>query len=177
MAEPKKKQKSWKDRPTACVIENCGRAVLALGLCESHYNIAREAERRAVEDGTLTPIGKGGRVKGGPGADLGGMQCTVAETAGVLQCSEETLRNFFKANENAALAYREGKESGKASLRRMQYVMAKRSAAMGIWLGKNWLGQRDSLEIGPIGGAGASAELGSEEGATALLRAVRMEKE
>ena len=39
-------------------------------------------------------------------------------------------------------------ESGRASLRRMQYVAAKKgNATMQIWLGKQYLGQKDKQEI------------------------------
>ena len=39
--------------------------------------------------------------------------------------------------------YMAGKERGKASLRRVQFDLAKRNAAMAIFLGKNLLGQSD----------------------------------
>jgi len=181
--------------------------VLALGLCQQHYEMRRAAEQRATQeaiDKNALAIGKNGRSKGGPGAglgvhnggggptkltydeptlkrirDLAGLQCTLPEIAGVLQCCDDTLRKFLDDHEEARRAFREGKENGKASLRRIQFVQAKRSAAMGIWLGKNWLGQTDSYRIGPLNGQPGSAadDLGCLESATALLRAVRSESE
>ena len=41
--------------------------------------------------------------------------------------------------------FRQKREGGKASLRRMQWRLAERNAAMAIFLGKNILGQRDSI--------------------------------
>jgi hypothetical protein len=169
-------------------------------MCEPHYRLALEIEKRVAEGRAgLAQIGKNGRVKGGPGSgkgagaggppaitndeatikrirELGGLQCTISEVAGVLQCHEETVRAFFQRHEKAARAFHEGRENGKASLRRMQFVQAKRSAAMGIWLGKNYLGQRDS-DPGSIDRGSLSDEIGNEESATALLRAVRDEIE
>jgi hypothetical protein len=187
--------------PGACIVEDCPKQIFARGLCHSHYLVMLDGEKRA---GWV--VGKNGKAKPGRGAlgergtskyngggatpkivhdestikrirDLGGLQCTLTEVAGVLQCNVETLRSFLARHEDAADAYRDGKENGKASLRRMQFVLAKRSAAMSIHLGKNYLNQRDNLEIGPINGGSLETDLGSEENATALLRAVRAESE
>ena len=38
------------------------------------------------------------------------------------------------------------REKGKISLRRAQFRLAEKSAAMAIFLGKNYLGQRDAVE-------------------------------
>lgn len=40
-------------------------------------------------------------------------------------------------------AYKKGLENGKQDLRRKQWRLADRSAAMAIWLGKQYLGQKD----------------------------------
>jgi hypothetical protein len=39
--------------------------------------------------------------------------------------------------------FREKRVSGKASLRRTQWKLAQKSTPMAIWLGKQYLGQRD----------------------------------
>ena len=36
---------------------------------------------------------------------------------------------------------------GKISLRRFQFRQAEKSYAMAIWLGKQWLGQRDNMDM------------------------------
>lgn len=36
---------------------------------------------------------------------------------------------------------------GKISLRRAQFKLAKKSANMAIWLGKQWLGQQDKVKV------------------------------
>ena len=177
--------------PQTCSIEGCERHVIAIGLCKSHYTMRRKAEQRAmnlavregdheVDDG-VGPFGALPKLSNDEATikrihDLAGLQCTIPEIAGVLQVTEPTLAAFFKKHNAARRAFKEGQQNGRASLRRMQFVQAKRSAAMAIWLGKNYLGQRDNLELGPINKDG-TLELGTEENATALLRAVRVEGE
>jgi hypothetical protein len=74
---------------------------------------------------------------------LGRIQATVQEAASVLRVSERTLQNFFAAHSDAKEAHEDGKLEGLASLRRKQFAMADKNAAMAIWLGKQYLGQRD----------------------------------
>ena len=78
---------------------------------------------------------------------LGRIQATVAESASVLRVSERTLQNFFTAHVDAKEAHEEGKLEGLASLRRKQFAMADKNAAMAIWLGKQYLGQKDKSEV------------------------------
>jgi hypothetical protein len=68
------------------------------------------------------------------------IQCTLAEMCAVLDCDENLLiRRFGKV-------IQKGKESGKASVRRMQYKAAQDgNVAMLIWLGKMLLGQKESI--------------------------------
>lgn len=77
---------------------------------------------------------------------LGRIQATVEECASVLRVSERTLQNFFAAHEDAKLAHEEGKFEGLASLRRKQFAMADKNAAMAIWLGKQYLKQREPVQ-------------------------------
>lgn len=64
--------------------------------------------------------------------------CTYPEMAAVLECSEATLMRRF------ASAVKEGKKHLKASLRRWQYAAAANgNVAMQIWLGKQFLDQRE----------------------------------
>lgn len=71
---------------------------------------------------------------------LAAIQCTTAEMAAVLGCSSDTLERRFAA------IIKEGRETGKMSLKRKQYEIAMGgNTAMLIWLGKNILGQRDTF--------------------------------
>lgn len=78
---------------------------------------------------------------------LGRIQATVEESASVLRVSLRTLQNFFTANPDAKEAHEGGMMEGRASLRRKQFAMADGNATMAIWLGKQYLGQRDKHEV------------------------------
>ena len=67
------------------------------------------------------------------------LQCTLREIGAFFGCDEKTLRNRFSAE------IAKGKEQGKISLRRMQWKTAEKGGyAMQIWLGKQYLGQKDT---------------------------------
>ena len=76
------------------------------------------------------------------------LQCTLSEIAGFFDCAEDTVERWCKREykENFADVYKKHSEAGKISLRRAQFKLAEKSAAMAIFLGKNYLGQRDSIE-------------------------------
>lgn len=80
---------------------------------------------------------------------LCGLQCTLAEIAGFFDCSEDTIENWCKRELQRGFsdAFKEWSASGKISLRRNQFRLAEKSASMAIFLGKNYLGQRDNIEI------------------------------
>lgn len=70
------------------------------------------------------------------------IHCTMEEMAAVFNCSVQTLEN------NYLDIIKRGRENGKASLRRMQYLAAQKgNIAMMIWLGKQLLGQRERADI------------------------------
>jgi hypothetical protein len=73
------------------------------------------------------------------------VQCTQTEIASMLKISVESLRSKSKANygEEYCVIYKRYSETGKCSLRRNQFVMSAKNATMAIWLGKQWLGQKD----------------------------------
>lgn len=77
------------------------------------------------------------------------LQCTLEEIAGFFHCSEDTVERWCKRtyNENFAETYKKHSAKGKMSLRRAQFRLAEKSAAMAIFLGKNYLGQSDRQEI------------------------------
>ena len=73
------------------------------------------------------------------------LQCTLDEIAGVLSCSADTVERWCVRTygESFAESFKKHSAEGKMSLRRMQFRLAEKSAAMAIWLGKQYLGQRD----------------------------------
>lgn len=79
---------------------------------------------------------------------LCGIQCTEEEIAGVFDCSVDTIENWCKRTYESKFSevYKIYSASGKASLRRTQFKLAERSAAMAIFLGKQYLGQKDMVE-------------------------------
>jgi len=87
---------------------------------------------------------------------LAKIQCTTKEAAAVLGVSEPTFFAFLKRYEKAQELWENGKEGGKASLKRNQFRMAETNAAMAIWLGKQYLGQRDQSNLQTTHEAGDS---------------------
>ena len=84
--------------------------------------------------------------------DLCRIQCTMPEITGVLRVSEETLRRWVKrtyGNFTFETIRAQKAEGGKASLRRAQINLAldSENPTMLIWLGKQYLGQRDKQEL------------------------------
>ena len=84
------------------------------------------------------------------------LQCTLKEIAGWFGCSEDTIENWCKrtyVDENDqpmgfSDTYKKYSADGKISLRRFQFKQAERNPSMAIWLGKQWLGQRDNIDVG-----------------------------
>lgn len=78
-----------------------------------------------------------------------GIQCTLEEIASFFDCSVDTIERWCKRTYNMGFAevYKKKSELGKMSLRRNQYNLSKTNATMAIWLGKQWLGQKDRNEI------------------------------
>ena len=74
---------------------------------------------------------------------LANIQCTQEEIASFLGISVRTLQR----DEEFCRIYKKGQENGKMSLRRMQYKLAEKNTAMAIFLGKQYLGQRDNIEV------------------------------
>lgn len=76
-------------------------------------------------------------------AKLSSMMCTDAEIATFLETTVDTLNN--KQNRDLFQNSKEkGQNTGRASLRRAQFKAAERgNSSMLIWLGKQYLGQKD----------------------------------
>lgn len=79
---------------------------------------------------------------------LCGLQCTKEEFAGFFNCSEDTIDRWCKQTfgESFAVVFKNYSANGKISLRRFQFKLAEKNAAMAIFLGKNMLGQTDRVE-------------------------------
>lgn len=75
--------------------------------------------------------------------------CTLEEISGFFDCSMDTIERWCKRTYNAKFSevFRVYSAKGKMSLRRYQFDLAKKNAAMAIFLGKNYLGQRDSFDM------------------------------
>lgn len=79
------------------------------------------------------------------------IQCTKEEICGVLGIDEKTLTRWCKEtyNEGFSDVQKRKAQPGKMSLRRIQFKLAEKNATMAIWLGKQYLNQREpEQEIG-----------------------------
>lgn len=76
------------------------------------------------------------------------IQCTQEEMCGVLDVCEETLNSWCKRvyKQSFSEVFKQKRGKGKASLRRNQWHLAETNATMAIWLGKQYLGQKDIIE-------------------------------
>lgn len=76
------------------------------------------------------------------------LQCTQEEICGWFDVTDKTLTSWCKATYRSSFSeiYNKKREKGKISLRRAQFQLAQKNAAMAIFLGKNYLGQTDRIE-------------------------------
>lgn len=74
---------------------------------------------------------------------LASIQCTQEEIANFLDVSVRTLQR----DEEFCRLYKKGQDNGKMSLRRYQFKLAEKNTSMAIFLGKQYLNQRDNIEI------------------------------
>lgn len=81
--------------------------------------------------------------------------CTEEDIADFFDCSIDTVNNWCKRtykDENGkemtfSDVYKKKNSKGKVSLRRCQFKLAEKNASMAIWLGKQYLGQSDNIDI------------------------------
>lgn len=73
---------------------------------------------------------------------LASIQCTQEEIANFLDLSVRTLQR----DKEFCRLYKKGQDNGKMSLRRIQFKQAEKSPSMAIFLGKQYLGQKDIVE-------------------------------
>lgn len=76
------------------------------------------------------------------------MQCTETEIMAWFDVSKDTLIRWCKNNYGVDFAtiYEQKKEGGKIALRRYQLQQAEKNPTMAIWLGKQYLKQKDVIE-------------------------------
>lgn len=78
------------------------------------------------------------------------IQCTLSEIASWFKCSEDTIENWCKRELKMTFseAYKTWSADGKISLRRAQFNSANSgNVSMLIWLGKQYLGQKEAQDI------------------------------
>ena len=80
--------------------------------------------------------------------NLCALQCTLEEICGWFGVSDKTLNGWCKRTYNASFSevFRQKRGKGMIAVRRAQWRLAEKNAAMAIWLGKQYLGQRDIVE-------------------------------
>ena len=79
---------------------------------------------------------------------LGSIMATTKECAAVMGVSEPTFLKFLKDNPEANAALEQSQGQRMASLRRRQIELAdKGNLGALIWLGKQYLGQRDKADV------------------------------
>lgn len=78
------------------------------------------------------------------------LQCTEEEICAFFDVTDKTLASWCKRTycKNFSEVFKEKRKIGHISLRRSQFRLAEKSATMAIFLGKNYLNQRDApIEI------------------------------
>jgi hypothetical protein len=78
---------------------------------------------------------------------LARIQCTQKEAASVLKVDQNTFGIFLDTHKRMREAWDNARAAGLASLRRSQFKMAESNATMAIWLGKQYLEQRDHRDL------------------------------
>jgi hypothetical protein len=98
------------------------------------------------------------------------LQCTHEEIAAWFGCSVRTIENYSKKQEFADVMQR-GRAKGRISVRRAQMkLLESGNATMGVWLGKQLLGQRDVTPIELSGVDGKSLQISLEAVDAILVR-------
>lgn len=80
--------------------------------------------------------------------NLCGLQCTKEEICSFFELTDKTLESWCKRTYRAGFSevFRQKRGKGKISLRRSQFRLAEKNANMAIWLGKQYLNQKDKIE-------------------------------
>lgn len=77
--------------------------------------------------------------------ELCGLQCSEVEICAVLGVTDKTLVRWCQDTYGAGFSevFAEKRARGQVALRRSQFKLAEKNASLSIWLGKNYLGQRE----------------------------------
>lgn len=77
------------------------------------------------------------------------IQCTESEICAFFDVTDKTLAAWCERTYGLKFSevFRLKREVGKISLRRMQFRHAEKSAQMAIYLGKQYLGQRENVSL------------------------------
>jgi hypothetical protein len=90
---------------------------------------------------------------------LSALQCTDEEIAGWFHVSTRTIENRRK-RPDFAQAMQRGRTKGRISVRRAQMRMLEGgNGTMGVWLGKQLLGQRDAITNEHVGSGGGPIQV------------------
>lgn len=91
---------------------------------------------------------------------LCGIQCTKAEVCAWFEITDKTLENWCKRTYHAGFSevFSQKRGIGKISLRRYQWQLAEKNASMAIFLGKQYLNQRDNVDVAVSGVKGIALE-------------------
>ena len=81
--------------------------------------------------------------------NLCGLQCTLEEICGWFDVCSDTLETWCKRTYKRSFSevFAQKRGAGKISLRRSQWRLAEKNATMAIFLGKQFLGQRDNIDV------------------------------
>lgn len=81
--------------------------------------------------------------------NLCGIQCTKLEICAFFDVTDKTLESWCKRTYHAGFSevFAQKRGLGKISLRRKQWQLAEKSASMAIWLGKQYLDQRNNVDV------------------------------
>lgn len=79
--------------------------------------------------------------------NLCGIQCTLLEICSVFDVDDKTLTSWCKSTYGMPFSeiFQLKRGKGQVSLRRMQWKLAEKNTAMAIFLGKQYLGQKDII--------------------------------
>lgn len=79
--------------------------------------------------------------------NLCGLQCTLLEICDAFDVDDKTLNEWCKKNYGTTFSevFKTKRGKGQISLRRMQWKLAEKNASMAIFLGKQYLGQKDVI--------------------------------
>ena len=77
--------------------------------------------------------------------NLCALKCHTGQICSFFELTDKTLENWCKRTYKAGFSeiFRLKRGKGKISLRRAQFQLAQKNANMAIWLGKQYLGQKD----------------------------------